>query len=77
MHGVHRIDHEMFALYGLTDFVHQLWIVERLIRIDDQRVACVEQMMLRKINYVLALGGCSVQRVQFHTVCACADFCLG
>jgi hypothetical protein len=46
----------MLAFHCLTHFVHELRIVQCVIRIHDQRVAGVEQAMFGKIDHVLTLS---------------------
>jgi hypothetical protein len=54
--GVYRVDSQMLAFHCLTHFVHELRIVQCVIRIHDQRVAGVEQAMFGKIDHVLTLS---------------------
>lgn len=56
MHGEDRIHFQVCALYGMDHFVHQLGIIERVVVVQNQGITGVEQMMLGKVDHVLALG---------------------
>jgi len=74
--GEHGVDDKILALHGLRDFVHQFRIIERAVVVQRQRIAGIQEAVLRKIDHVLPFGRRAAQGIQLHPIRTAADLLL-
>ena len=68
MHGEDGSTSRFSRATAWRHFVHQFWVVEAAIFVQRERVTGVEQLVLRKIDHVLAFGSGAANRIQLHAI---------